>query len=66
VKPSGMMPITVNGVRLIVSVRPTMDGSRPRLRSQNPWDSTITGVALTSSSGAKPRPIAGCVPNTEK
>jgi hypothetical protein len=66
VKPRGAMPTTVNGCRLRVSVRPTTAGSLPRLRSQNPWLTTATGVADRSSSGRKARPAVIRTPSTEK
>ena len=54
VKPFGATPTTVNGVRLSVSVLPTIAGSLPRLRSQKPWLTTTTGVGLCVFFGAEP------------
>ena len=66
VKFFGATPITVYGVRLSVTVLPTIAGSDPRLRSQKPSLMTATGVACASSSARKPRPSAGSAPTTEK
>ena len=56
VKPCCATPTTVKAVRLSVSVFPTMFASRPRLRSQNPWLSTTTGVGLDDLPPGRKRP----------
>ena len=46
-------------------VRPTIDGSAPKRRSQTPWLSSATFAAPGSpSSGEKLRPSSGCKPKT--
>ena len=66
VKSGRATPTMVNGIRLRTIVLPTICGSRPSERSQKPWLMTATGVAWSSSSGRKPRPITGGMPSTVK
>ena len=66
VKFFGATPTIVYGVRFSVIVLPTTSGSDPRLRSQNPWLMTATGVACVFFLGRKPRPSAGSAPSSEK
>ena len=42
-KPSGLIPITVNGCPLMKSVLPTKSG-RPPIRFQKTWLTTTTGM----------------------
>ena len=61
------MPITVAGAALNEIGCPTIDGSPPNRRCQNPWLSTTTRAAPgRSSSAVIKRPSAGCTRSVEK
>ena len=66
-KPSGITPITVAGVALTLTTRPTASGSAPYLPVQMPYPSITTGGAPgRSSSGRKSRPSSGSMPSRRK
>jgi hypothetical protein len=67
-KSRGATPITVNGLPLRVTSRPTMRGSPPKRRCQSPWLNTTTSSSppTFSSSGRKARPSCGRTPSVGK
>ena len=63
----GRMPMTWCGRSFIWKMRPTMDGSPPKLRCQYVWLSIRTaGAPGFSSASWNVRPNAGCTPSTSK
>src|SRR5579862_2916297 len=63
---SGTTPITVNEVRLRLSVLPTIDGSEPNCFRQKLSEITATDARARSSSSVKVRPINGLIRSTLK
>lgn len=65
--PGGATPTMANGVPLIMTVRPTTDGSEVNRLAKSSALITATGVApVASSSSRKTRPCLGMTPRTAK